>query len=54
MSISREKLAKIMKWVSWAELCPSKIHMLKFLCLVPQNVTLFENRVFIGDKVKIK
>ena len=43
-----------MKWVSWAELCPSKIHMLKFLCLVPQNVTLFENRVFIGDKVKIK
>ena len=54
MSISKEILAKIMNWILWAELCPSKIRMLKFSWPVPQNVTLFENRVFIGDKVKIK
>lgn len=29
-----------------AELCPPKVHMLQFLCLAPQNVTLFGERVF--------
>lgn len=29
----------------WVEACPSKIHVLKSLLLVPKNVTLFGNRV---------
>lgn len=39
------------KWVKprmqalWVWLCPLKTHMLKFEPLVPDNVTLFGNRV---------
>ena len=34
----------------WVEVCPSKIHMLKSLLLVPKNVTLFGNRA-IADVI---
>ena len=38
----------ILRWLLlWAKLCSPQIHMLKFQCLLPQNVTVFGDKFFI-------
>lgn len=53
MSVPKEKLSKTMNWMLRVELCPSKIHALKSLCPVAQNVTLFGKRGLADDQVKV-
>lgn len=46
MSIPKGKLAKIMNWMSF--------QALKHLYPIPQNVTLFENRIFANGQVRMR
>lgn len=39
-------IVKLVIMRQWAELCPLKIHLLRSLPLVPQNWTVFGDRVF--------